>query len=410
MLPSSSSQLARYGSLNHYKKFWLLQTQLEKQEQSSSSSTLSLSSASAASAAPPSSGHAIIKESSKTSSLPAHNLNGDAHHAIVGPQYGICRMEMSASSSSGRVINSSPSLTYCPGEPTCVRDYFSHMPGYCLQPNDVSLSRVETQSSPLSLAVNCGDVATIKSANCTWQVNSPQLDSNDHQQQMLGRLSAQEPAASCESLVNEVDKGVYDGSTPRISSVASDHLTTGGQGHLISESQHRDPVSSRNNSPVSGVTTSIGYLRTCTLCGTTRTPLWRSGPEGPKSLCNACGIRVKKTRRLEASLQVTNGSSLSPSTISGFKGALKRKLSSDKLKDFTLHKKRRSTAVVSGPNFCRQKVSRYSRKPGGLWDNGLPKLATLLSHNGRSPTNDFAEDVEEAAVLLMALSCGLVLS
>ncbi|MCO5563927.1 hypothetical protein L7F22_017579 [Adiantum nelumboides] len=409
MLPSSSSQLARYGSLNHYKKFWLLQTQLEKQEQSSSS-TLSLSSASAASAAPPSSGHAIIKESSKASSLPAHHLNADAHHAIVGPQYGICRMEMLAYCNSGRVINSSPALTYCAGEPACVRDYFSHMPGYCLQPTDVTLSRVETESSPLSLAVNCGDVATIKSANCTWQDNSSQLDSNDQQQQMLGRLGAQEPAASCESLVNEVEKRVCDGSMPRISSVASDHLTTDGQAYLISKPQHRDPVSSRNTTSVSGVTTSIGYLRTCTLCGTTRTPLWRSGPEGPKSLCNACGIRVKKTKRLEASLQVTNGSSLSPSTMSGLKGALKRKLSSDKLKDFKLHKKRRSTAVVSGPNFCRQKAVRYSKKPGVLWDNGLPKLATLLSHNGRSSSNDFAEDVEEAAVLLMALSCGLVLS
>lgn len=25
-----------------------------------------------------------------------------------------------------------------------------------------------------------------------------------------------------------------------------------------------------------------------------RTPLWRSGPDGPKTLCNACGVRFKK--------------------------------------------------------------------------------------------------------------------
>eukprot|EP00241_Pyramimonas_parkeae_P007311 CAMPEP_0114256564 /NCGR_PEP_ID=MMETSP0058-20121206/18233_1 /TAXON_ID=36894 /ORGANISM="Pyramimonas parkeae, CCMP726" /LENGTH=317 /DNA_ID=CAMNT_0001371165 /DNA_START=445 /DNA_END=1396 /DNA_ORIENTATION=+ len=31
----------------------------------------------------------------------------------------------------------------------------------------------------------------------------------------------------------------------------------------------------------------------CVHCGTTRTPLWRNGPAGPKSLCNACGIRNK---------------------------------------------------------------------------------------------------------------------
>lgn len=32
----------------------------------------------------------------------------------------------------------------------------------------------------------------------------------------------------------------------------------------------------------------------CTCCGTSETPLWRSGPQGAKSLCNACGVRFKK--------------------------------------------------------------------------------------------------------------------
>ncbi|MQL93946.1 hypothetical protein Taro_026598 [Colocasia esculenta] len=35
----------------------------------------------------------------------------------------------------------------------------------------------------------------------------------------------------------------------------------------------------------------------CTMCGRTETPLWRHGPQGPKSLCNACGIRYKKEER-----------------------------------------------------------------------------------------------------------------
>ncbi|KAJ7977887.1 GATA transcription factor [Quillaja saponaria] len=34
----------------------------------------------------------------------------------------------------------------------------------------------------------------------------------------------------------------------------------------------------------------------CTGCKTTKTPLWRGGPAGPKSLCNACGIRYRKRR------------------------------------------------------------------------------------------------------------------
>ncbi|KAJ0253649.1 GATA transcription factor 18 [Hirschfeldia incana] len=37
--------------------------------------------------------------------------------------------------------------------------------------------------------------------------------------------------------------------------------------------------------------------RRCANCDTTSTPLWRNGPRGPKSLCNACGIRFKKEER-----------------------------------------------------------------------------------------------------------------
>ena len=31
----------------------------------------------------------------------------------------------------------------------------------------------------------------------------------------------------------------------------------------------------------------------CANCATTKTPLWRNGPAGPKTLCNACGVRFK---------------------------------------------------------------------------------------------------------------------
>ncbi|CAA7035779.1 unnamed protein product [Microthlaspi erraticum] len=40
--------------------------------------------------------------------------------------------------------------------------------------------------------------------------------------------------------------------------------------------------------------------RRCANCDITSTPLWRNGPRGPKSLCNACGIRFKKEERRAA--------------------------------------------------------------------------------------------------------------
>uniref|UniRef100_A0A1J3J3I2 GATA transcription factor n=1 Tax=Noccaea caerulescens TaxID=107243 RepID=A0A1J3J3I2_NOCCA len=39
-----------------------------------------------------------------------------------------------------------------------------------------------------------------------------------------------------------------------------------------------------------------GGLRRCTHCASEKTPQWRTGPLGPKTLCNACGVRFKSGR------------------------------------------------------------------------------------------------------------------
>ncbi|XP_030516952.1 GATA transcription factor 12-like [Rhodamnia argentea] len=41
-----------------------------------------------------------------------------------------------------------------------------------------------------------------------------------------------------------------------------------------------------------------GAGRRCTHCLSQRTPQWRAGPMGPKTLCNACGVRYKSGRLL----------------------------------------------------------------------------------------------------------------
>ncbi|KAG0489246.1 hypothetical protein HPP92_008057 [Vanilla planifolia] len=40
-------------------------------------------------------------------------------------------------------------------------------------------------------------------------------------------------------------------------------------------------------------------LKACSVCHRSKTPMWRNGPDGPKSLCNACGIKYRKRRRRE---------------------------------------------------------------------------------------------------------------
>ncbi|XP_008802812.1 GATA transcription factor 2 [Phoenix dactylifera] len=39
-----------------------------------------------------------------------------------------------------------------------------------------------------------------------------------------------------------------------------------------------------------------GGVRRCTHCASEKTPQWRTGPLGPKTLCNACGVRYKSGR------------------------------------------------------------------------------------------------------------------
>ncbi|XP_060194488.1 GATA transcription factor 6-like [Lycium barbarum] len=43
----------------------------------------------------------------------------------------------------------------------------------------------------------------------------------------------------------------------------------------------------------------VGFgAKQCSHCGVQKTPLWRTGPLGEKTLCNACGVRFKSGRLL----------------------------------------------------------------------------------------------------------------
>lgn len=54
----------------------------------------------------------------------------------------------------------------------------------------------------------------------------------------------------------------------------------------------KNPGSGSSSSDSSGSVTQRG----CTHCQVQKTPQWRTGPLGPKTLCNACGVRFKSGR------------------------------------------------------------------------------------------------------------------
>ncbi|XP_022137770.1 GATA transcription factor 16-like [Momordica charantia] len=138
-----------------------------------------------------------------------------------------------------------------------------------------------------------------------------------------------------------------------------------------------EDMSGKNSGGVSSEESQVNEQnkKTCADCGTSKTPLWRGGPAGPKSLCNACGIRSRKKRR--AILGLSKGvvedkkSKKSSSNISS-------NSSSSRLRDSL---KQRLLALGREVLMQRSTVERQRKKLG---------------------------EEEQAAVLLMALSYGSV--
>ncbi|KAH1082063.1 hypothetical protein J1N35_021824 [Gossypium stocksii] len=65
-------------------------------------------------------------------------------------------------------------------------------------------------------------------------------------------------------------------------------------------SVEKPPVKKHKKRPSTDTTGCNGTqpTRRCSHCGVTKTPQWRAGPMGAKTLCNACGVRFKSGRLL----------------------------------------------------------------------------------------------------------------
>ncbi|KAK4418085.1 GATA transcription factor 15 [Sesamum alatum] len=109
-------------------------------------------------------------------------------------------------------------------------------------------------------------------------------------------------------------------------------------------------------------------LKSCSDCHTTRTPLWRGGPAGPKSLCNACGIKYNKKRRQLLGLDTGRS-----------------------------NRKKKRTSVSSRSDQVREILKMRFMALGS--DMVLQRSGKLMSK---------LREEEQAAILLMALSCGSV--
>ncbi|KAL6005908.1 Calcineurin B-like protein [Asimina triloba] len=137
-----------------------------------------------------------------------------------------------------------------------------------------------------------------------------------------------------------------------------------------------------NDHTMSTAVTNMATTRVCSDCNTTKTPLWRSGPHGPKSLCNACGIRRRKERR---AMTAANDELIPPGAApASICGLSKHKWLERNHTTRTQYKKRsRSRKKIRFEDF------------------------TLSLRNNSAFHQLLPQDEKDAAILLMELSCGL---
>ncbi|GLJ38451.1 hypothetical protein SUGI_0783000 [Cryptomeria japonica] len=139
--------------------------------------------------------------------------------------------------------------------------------------------------------------------------------------------------------------------------------------------------------------------RTCSDCKTDKTPLWRNGPNGPKSLCNACGIRYKKITKQRSASNGDGGMRKNPAKLP----------SSVRQMTKFIKRKRDNTPELGSQD------PAAPRKKSAADMTEAPPISALrgFSNDKQRSSNSllkrsFGKDEEEGAVLLMGLSCGLV--
>ncbi|GAV91799.1 GATA domain-containing protein [Cephalotus follicularis] len=146
---------------------------------------------------------------------------------------------------------------------------------------------------------------------------------------------------------------------------------------MMDQSEKVSDCEETNNKKQNGVSLEE-IKKTCADCGTTKTPLWRGGPAGPKSLCNACGIRSRKKRRAILGLNKDDKKAKRGNNNNDNMSNNGASYSSDKLGD---NLKQRMLALGREVLMRRSTVEKRRKKLG---------------------------EEEQAAVLLMALSYGSV--
>ena len=103
--------------------------------------------------------------------------------------------------------------------------------------------------------------------------------------------------SKCIATASDEDEEVEAATPTSGATPSSRHAAHHEHHHQTTSRQHRHHTPSPRHAAVAAAAEDDhmpGWVQACLQCGSTDTPLWRTGPAGPKTLCNACGVKFSR--------------------------------------------------------------------------------------------------------------------
>jgi hypothetical protein len=119
-------------------------------------------------------------------------------------------------------------------------------------------------------------------------------------------------------------------------------------------------------------TLSNGSLKKCLYCGSKSTPMWRRGPQGAGTLCNACGVKWKHGKIL-CGVTATDGHSTLANADNGSYNGKERKGSK-------ADKKRKKAEATAAKKEKRPKVKNRKGKKAKTTMDGVEEDPNAFTH------------------------------
>ncbi|CAG8448077.1 11832_t:CDS:10 [Ambispora gerdemannii] len=254
---------------------------------------------------------------------------------------------------------------------------FEVIASFYLTPHEEKPSRQKHQAVIMQLthvSQNIWDALrrATNEASLTYQSMLPKIAYNPPRVYMHYRLPCEYPDELLEAIAQRVSKldGTLQMETPEPRQVKKAKISKLPEASATSKAGSSSPKKSKSVPELTATESSHSTHSTssankrCAYCGCKSTPMWRRGPDGAGTLCNACGVKWKQGKILSgtnATAPRNRGSEVTASTSTTQRG--KRKLSVSIKKSGTSHSEEGTFTDDEDPNTGNktQKTNRGRR-------------------------------------------------